>query len=273
MRRSTSTRVNIPGCTAPGKVFVGQSKDPFAVNLGVIFDLLNVPGAADFTPAEAAFLLDNSKKDAGRRPRRRQRDDARDRGADELPARDRRQRSGDRWLDDGEPAPGLAAQQRAEERPPDLGARRRRLDAGLAPRHAARQRGRHRPARQGQVQQLEAEGRWPVRDLRDQPDAAGAGRDRAGDAGHRADQLPAHRPGDDLPDRHQRRQPAEGVRGDAVDRRRFRDAAPEHGDPADRRSDAEPPRPARRAARRPGAATSPAIRTGAARATTSSTSR
>jgi hypothetical protein len=58
--------VNIPGCTSPGKVFVGQRKDPFAVNLGVIFDLLNVPGAADFTPAEAAFLLDNSKKDAGR---------------------------------------------------------------------------------------------------------------------------------------------------------------------------------------------------------------
>ena len=57
--------VNIPGCTAPGKVFVGQRKDPFAVNLGVIFDLLNVPGAADFSPAEAAFLLDNSKKDAG----------------------------------------------------------------------------------------------------------------------------------------------------------------------------------------------------------------
>ena len=57
--------VTIPGCAAPGKVFVGQRKDPFAVNLGVIFDLLNVPGAADFTPAEATFLLDNSKKDAG----------------------------------------------------------------------------------------------------------------------------------------------------------------------------------------------------------------
>ncbi|HEY4957690.1 MAG TPA: DUF4331 domain-containing protein [Caldimonas sp.] len=57
--------VNIPGCSAPGKVFVGQRKDPFAVNLGVIFDLLNIPGAADFTPAEAAFVLDNSKKDAG----------------------------------------------------------------------------------------------------------------------------------------------------------------------------------------------------------------
>ena len=31
----------------------------------MIFDLLNVPGAADFMPAEAAFLLDNSQKDAG----------------------------------------------------------------------------------------------------------------------------------------------------------------------------------------------------------------
>jgi len=46
-------------------VFVGQRKDPFAVNLGVIFDLINVPGAADFSPAEAAFLLDPAQKDAG----------------------------------------------------------------------------------------------------------------------------------------------------------------------------------------------------------------
>ena len=57
--------VNIPGCTGTGKLFVGQRKDPFAVNLGVIFDLVNVPGAADFTPAEAAFLLDPTMKDAG----------------------------------------------------------------------------------------------------------------------------------------------------------------------------------------------------------------
>ena len=57
--------VNIPGCTGTGKLFVGQRKDPFAVNLGAIFDLINVPGAADFTPAEAAFLLDPTKKDAG----------------------------------------------------------------------------------------------------------------------------------------------------------------------------------------------------------------
>ena len=57
--------VNIPGCTGTGKLFVGQRKDPFAVNLGVIFDLINVPGAADFTAAEAAFLLDPTQKDAG----------------------------------------------------------------------------------------------------------------------------------------------------------------------------------------------------------------
>jgi hypothetical protein len=49
--------VNIPGCATPGKVFVGQRKDPFAVNLGVIFDLVNVPSAA--------FLLDPANKDAG----------------------------------------------------------------------------------------------------------------------------------------------------------------------------------------------------------------
>jgi len=35
--------VNIPGCAMPGKVFVGQRKDPFAVNLGTIFDLVNAP--------------------------------------------------------------------------------------------------------------------------------------------------------------------------------------------------------------------------------------
>jgi hypothetical protein len=57
--------IPIPGCATQGRVFVGQRKDPFAVNLGVIFDLLNVPGAADFSAAEANFLLDPSMKDAG----------------------------------------------------------------------------------------------------------------------------------------------------------------------------------------------------------------
>jgi len=35
--------VNIPGCAMPGKVFVGQRRDAFAVNLGTIFDLVNAP--------------------------------------------------------------------------------------------------------------------------------------------------------------------------------------------------------------------------------------
>jgi hypothetical protein len=33
--------VNIPGCTTPGRLFVGQRKDPFVVNLGETFDLIN----------------------------------------------------------------------------------------------------------------------------------------------------------------------------------------------------------------------------------------
>jgi Domain of unknown function (DUF4331) len=34
--------INIPGCNVPGKVFVGQRKDPFVVNLGRTFDLINL---------------------------------------------------------------------------------------------------------------------------------------------------------------------------------------------------------------------------------------
>ena len=33
--------VKIPGCAKPGRVFVGQRKDPFVVNVGEIFDLVN----------------------------------------------------------------------------------------------------------------------------------------------------------------------------------------------------------------------------------------
>jgi hypothetical protein len=34
--------VNIPGCSTPGKVFVGQRKEPFFISVGKIFDALNV---------------------------------------------------------------------------------------------------------------------------------------------------------------------------------------------------------------------------------------
>jgi hypothetical protein len=33
--------INIPGCTTPGKVFVGQRKEPFYIAVGKIFDLFN----------------------------------------------------------------------------------------------------------------------------------------------------------------------------------------------------------------------------------------
>ncbi|MFO1498084.1 MAG: DUF4331 domain-containing protein [Verrucomicrobiota bacterium] len=33
--------INIPGCATPGRMFVGQRKDPFVVNLGETFDLIN----------------------------------------------------------------------------------------------------------------------------------------------------------------------------------------------------------------------------------------
>ncbi|HSI58134.1 MAG TPA: DUF4331 domain-containing protein [Ideonella sp.] len=43
--------VNIPGCSTPARLFVGQRQDPFAVNLGVIFDLVNAPVAVLTDPA------------------------------------------------------------------------------------------------------------------------------------------------------------------------------------------------------------------------------
>jgi hypothetical protein len=47
--------VNIPGCAMPGKLFVGQRKDAFAVNLGTIFDLINAP---------VSFITDPTKINA-----------------------------------------------------------------------------------------------------------------------------------------------------------------------------------------------------------------
>jgi hypothetical protein len=43
--------VNIPGCALPARLFVGQRQDPFAVNLGTIFDLVNAPLAVITNPA------------------------------------------------------------------------------------------------------------------------------------------------------------------------------------------------------------------------------
>jgi Domain of unknown function (DUF4331) len=43
--------VNVPGCSMPAKLFVGQRKEAFAVNLGTIFDLVNAPVAVITDPA------------------------------------------------------------------------------------------------------------------------------------------------------------------------------------------------------------------------------
>ena len=49
--------VNIPGCAVPARIFVGQRKDPFVVNLGETFDLINIK-------APAVEFLANAEKNA-----------------------------------------------------------------------------------------------------------------------------------------------------------------------------------------------------------------
>ncbi|MBB3121387.1 DUF4331 domain-containing protein [Pseudoduganella violacea] len=49
--------VKIPGCETPGRLFVGQRKDSFAVNLGETFDLINYK-------APAVEFLPNAEKNA-----------------------------------------------------------------------------------------------------------------------------------------------------------------------------------------------------------------
>ena len=43
--------VAIPGCAVPGRVFVGQRREGFAVNLGTLFDLINAPLSVITDPA------------------------------------------------------------------------------------------------------------------------------------------------------------------------------------------------------------------------------
>ena len=49
--------VNIPGCATPARMFVGQRKDPFVVNLGETFDLINIK-------APAVEFLANAERNA-----------------------------------------------------------------------------------------------------------------------------------------------------------------------------------------------------------------
>jgi hypothetical protein len=52
--------ITIPGCAAQGRMFVGQRKDPFVVNLGETFDLINVTNVLGATDAERDSLEDKN---------------------------------------------------------------------------------------------------------------------------------------------------------------------------------------------------------------------
>ncbi|MEP7207982.1 MAG: DUF4331 domain-containing protein [Casimicrobiaceae bacterium] len=52
--------VSIPGCAGNGRVFVGQRKDPFVVNLGETFDLVNIKyPAVELNPAAEFATVDS----------------------------------------------------------------------------------------------------------------------------------------------------------------------------------------------------------------------
>lgn len=53
--------ITIPGCATPGKVFVGQRREPFPVNLGTIFDLVNATPIDPPTPRDAGANVIRNK--------------------------------------------------------------------------------------------------------------------------------------------------------------------------------------------------------------------
>jgi hypothetical protein len=55
--------VQIPGCSGSGRVFVGQRKDPFVVNLGETFDLVNIKYPAVELNPLAEYATDDSISD------------------------------------------------------------------------------------------------------------------------------------------------------------------------------------------------------------------
>jgi hypothetical protein len=52
--------INIPGCSVTGRVFVGQRHDGFAVNLGEVFDLVNIANPLGSRDAEPNSLEDKN---------------------------------------------------------------------------------------------------------------------------------------------------------------------------------------------------------------------
>ncbi len=109
MPPSTCTPCRFPAARCTGRVFVGQRKDPFAVNLGEVFDLVNAPVSVITDPAligAAPNIIDDKNVTTL---------------ALEVHASClvEGQRPGDRRLDHRQPAPGRAARPDARRRPPD----------------------------------------------------------------------------------------------------------------------------------------------------------
>ena len=155
--------ITVPGCNTPGRVFVGQRDEPFAVNLGKVFDLVNL------VPVDGTAFPGGIMQSAAN-------DIISDKNittlALELPASCLKG-SGNGVI--GAWTSASLRQARILNPRPDVrqaGSERRCVDAGVAPVESARQRSGDRPAGQGSLQRKRAEGRRPVRDLRDQPDAA-----------------------------------------------------------------------------------------------------
>jgi hypothetical protein len=110
--------VNIPGCSAPGRVFVGQRKEGFAVNLGPVFDLVNfVPVEGDSAPGAGdggGFPGRHHAETIQQSGRQRQCHHHCARGSQELPGREWQWRH--RRLDQRFHAPGEAAESAAHLR-------------------------------------------------------------------------------------------------------------------------------------------------------------
>lgn len=227
--------VNIPGCDMPGRVFVGQRKDPFVVSVGEIFDLVNIAVPIGAESSEADNLANKNVTAL----------------ALEIPTSCL---VGDdpvigAWTSASVPS-GKAmgtgnssksnANENARARQCKLG---QRAGPGVAAGSPAGERAGHRLAGQGQIQRERAQGRCTVCELRDEPDIA---RDpgnavQLGWRG-RADAVSARGLGRDVPDRYRGHQPA----GQREDGHAGRIHAAQHVSPATAGGVSEPARRHRR---------------------------
>ena len=194
--------INIPECSVPGRMFVGPAQGA----------VRGQPGH-HLRPGERA-RGGRRRRQHRRRPepgaqhdRRQEHHHLRAGAAQGLHPRQGRSgkpRDVVGRLDHGQRAPGVDPQ-RLQADAQVAGAEGRAVRPGLAPRHAAGQRGGDRPARQEPLQRQRAQGRRPVRRLRHQPQPARAARDPVRRGGRRrAQPVPARRPGGGVPDRRRR---------------------------------------------------------------------